>query len=97
MNWININTAHRRDPRWKSASVMQRGAWLSFVIYSAKNDTDGVIVGAWLWTDKQWITRTGVPLNDLDDIDNIEANSPLWKWVGDDLHIELYPRRRRTR
>ena len=97
MESIDIHISTMRHPLWKSASVMQRGAWMSFVIYSAKNDTDGVIVGAWLWTDKQWITRTGVTLSDLDDIDNIEANSPLWKWVGDDLHIELYPRRRRTR
>ena len=88
---IHINTM--RHPLWKSASVIQRGTWLSLVLYSAKNDTDGVIVGAWRWTDKQWLTRTGGLISDLDES---EVDSPLWTWVGVDLHLELYPRQRRT-
>ena len=94
MESIDIHISTMRHPLWKSASVIQRGAWMSLVLYSAKNDTDGVIVGAWLWTDKQWLARTGGLISDLDESD---ADSPLWKWVGVDLHIELYPRRRRTR
>jgi hypothetical protein len=95
MKSIDIHVSTARHPLWISASTIQRGAWLSFVMYSAKNDMDGIIVGAWLWTDQQWFDATGGLISDLDDIDNIEANSPLWKWVGDDLHIELYPRGRR--
>ena len=85
MNWININTAQSRDPRYMDSTWLERGAWLSMVAYCTERETDGVIVGARLWSDRQWLIALGGLLTD------ISRESGLWRWSGDDLHLELYP------
>ena len=64
---------------------LERGAWLSMVAYCTERETAGVIVGARLWTDRQWLIALGGLLTD------ISRESGLWSWSGDDLHLELYP------
>ena len=85
MNWININTAQSRDPRYMDSTWLERGAWLSMVAYCTERETDGVIVGARLWSDRQWLIALGGLLTDISTV------AALWKLVGDDLHLELYP------
>ena len=85
MNWININTSQSRDPRYMDSTWLERGAWLSMVAYCTERETAGVIVGARLWTDRQWLIALGGLLTD------IIRESALWRWSGDDLHLELYP------
>ena len=85
MNWININTSQSRDPRYMDSTWLERGAWLSMVAYCTERETAGVIVGARLWTDRQWLIALGGLLTD------ISRESGLWSWSGDDLHLELYP------
>ena len=85
MNWININTAQSRDPRYMDSTWLERGAWLSMVAYCTERETAGVIVGARLWSDRQWLIALGGLLTD------ISRESGLWSWSGDDLHLELYP------
>lgn len=84
MNWLNINTTHMRDPLWVKSDATQRGAWLSMLGYCTERETNGIIVGSRLWTDRQWIHSTGLMAAEVGD-------SSLWRWVGDDLHLELYP------
>ena len=85
MNWININTSQSRDPRWMDSTWLERGAWLSMVCYCTERETDGVMVGARLWSDRQWLIALGGLLTD------ISPDALLWSWSGDDLHLELYP------
>jgi hypothetical protein len=85
MNWLNINTSQSRDPRWMDSTWIERGAWLSMVCYCTERETDGVIVGARLWSDRQWLIALGGLLTD------ISPDALLWSWIGDDLHLELYP------
>ena len=85
MNWININTSQSRDPRYMDSTWLERGAWLSMVAYCTERETDGIIVGARLWSDRQWLIALGGLLTD------ISRESGLWSWSGDDLHLELYP------
>ena len=85
MNWININTSQSRDPRYMDSTWLERGAWLSMVAYCTERETAGVIVGARLWTDRQWLIALGGLPSD------IIGESALWSWSGDDLHLELYP------
>jgi len=84
MNWLNINTTHMRDPLWVKSDATQRGAWLSMLGYCTERETNGIIIGSRLWTDRQWIHSTGLMAAEVGD-------SSLWRWVGDDLHLELYP------
>ena len=84
MNWLNINTKDMRDPLMVRSDAVQRGAWLSMVCYCTEHETGGVIVGARLWTDRQWMHSTGLLASEVGD-------STLWSWSGDDLHLELYP------
>jgi len=85
MNWLNINTVNSHDPRYTHSLWVDRGAWLSMVTYCTEQETGGIIVGARLWTDRQWLLSFGGLLSELN------PDSLLWKWVGDDLHLELYP------
>jgi hypothetical protein len=55
------------------------------VCYCTERETDGVIVGARLWSDRQWLIALGGLLTD------ISPDALLWSWSGDDLHLELYP------
>jgi hypothetical protein len=84
MNWLNINTKDMRDPLMVRSDAVQRGAWLSMVCYCTEHETGGVIVGARLWTDREWMHSTGLLASEVGD-------STLWRWSGDDLHLELYP------
>ena len=84
MNWLNINTKDMRDPLMVRSDAVQRGAWLSMVCYCTEHETGGVIVGARLWTDREWMHSTGLLASEVGD-------STLWSWSGDDLHLELYP------
>jgi len=85
MNWLNINTVNSHDPRYTHSLWSDRGAWLSMVTYCTEQETGGIIVGARLWTDRQWLLSFGGLLSELN------PDSLLWKWVGNDLHLELYP------
>jgi hypothetical protein len=84
MNWININTKDMKHPLMVRSDAVQRGAWLSMVCYCTELETDGIIIGARLWTDREWMHSTGLLASEVGD-------SSLWKWIGDDLHLELYP------
>ena len=84
MNWLNINTAQSSDPLWTSSTTLAKGAWSCLMIYCTHRENDGVIAGARLWPDRQWIHATGLTADEVGD-------SSLWKWIGDDLHLELYP------
>ena len=84
MNWLNINTAQSSDPLWTSSTTLAKGAWSCLMIYCTHRENDGVIAGARLWPDRQWIHATGLTADEVGD-------SSLWRWIGDDLHLELYP------
>jgi len=84
MNWININTKDMKHPLMVRSDAVQRGAWLSMVCYCTELETDGIIIGARLWTDREWMHSTGLLASEV-------GESSLWKWIGDDLHLELYP------
>lgn len=73
-----------RDPLWVKSDATQRGAWLSMLGYCTERETNGIIVGARLWTDREWMHSTGLLASEVGD-------SSLWKWNTDDLHLELYP------
>jgi len=88
MKSIDIHISTMRHPFWISASPTQRGAWISLVIYSSEQETDGIIVGARAWTVQQWIDNIG------EGMVRSAYESPLWKWIDNDMHLELYPRRR---
>ena len=84
MNYLNINTAQSSDPFWTSSTTLAKGAWCAMMIYCTHRENDGIIAGARLWPDRQWIHATGLTADEVGD-------SSLWKWVGNDLHLELYP------
>jgi hypothetical protein len=84
MNWLNINTKDMKHPLMVKSDAVQRGSWLSMVCYCTELETDGIIIGARLWTDREWMHSTGLLALEVGD-------SSLWKWIGDDLHLELYP------
>ena len=84
MNWLNINTAQSSDPLWTSSTTLAKGAWSCLMIYCTHRENNGIIIGARLWPDRQWIHATGLTAEEVGD-------SSLWKWIGDDLHLELYP------
>jgi len=84
MNYLNINTKDMKHPLMVRSDAVQRGAWLSMVCYCTELETDGIIIGARLWTDREWMHSTGLLASEVGD-------SSLWRWIGDDLHLELYP------
>jgi len=84
MNYLNINTKDMKHPLMVRSDAVQRGAWLSMVCYCTELETDGIIIGARLWTDREWMHSTGLLASEVGD-------SSLWKWIGDDLHLHLYP------
>jgi len=84
MNWLNINTAQSSDPLWTSSTTLAKGAWSCLMIYCTHRENNGIIIGARLWPDRQWIHATGLTADEVGD-------SSLWRWIGDDLHLELYP------
>jgi hypothetical protein len=84
MDYLNIHRSVLDSEEFLSASLTQRGAWLSVYRYCAGQENGGRIEGAKAWTDRAWLQICGVSLRE------IRSECRLWVWEGDALVLWFY-------
>lgn len=85
MNYLNLNTNLCSNMEFGDCHPDQRGVWLSVMLYCAKEENSGVILGAKNLSNRAWIMGCGITKEEA-----LKEN-PLIEWKGDDLHLKLYP------
>lgn len=93
MNYLNLETNDMRAPEFAMASARERGAWLSLMLHCVATENGGVMTGAGLWTERNWLQLCGLTFEDLncDRNGNPEGNSSLWYWITNDLYLWGFP------
>lgn len=86
MNWLNINTTSLRSPEFISSEPVERATWLCVLSYSAEQENGGRVLGAALWSDRQWQQTCGVTLAE------VRQTTRLLLIEGDDVLVAFYPR-----
>lgn len=86
MNWLNINTTSLRSPEFISSEPVERATWLCVLSYSAEQENGGRVLGAALWSDRQWQQTCGVTLAE------VRQTTKLLLIEGDDVLVAFYPR-----
>jgi len=84
MDFVSLPTSAAKEPGFLDAATHDRGTWLSLQFYCAAMNNFGIITGAKKWSSKVWERAAAVTLED------VQNESPLWHWDGDDLHVWLY-------
>jgi hypothetical protein len=90
MNWINIETATLDSEEFVGSDPTERATWLCLLRFCAGQENGGVIKNCRNWPDRKWQQLARVMHAE------IEVESALWKWVGDDLHLWRYPTDKQT-
>jgi hypothetical protein len=85
MNWINIETTTLDSEEFVGSEPINRATWLCLFRFCAGQENGGVIVGCKSWADRKWQQLARVTQSE------VFAESALWDWVGDDLHLWSYP------
>lgn len=85
MNWLNIETATLDSEAFVGSDPTARATWLCLLRYCAGQENGGRIVACKSWPDRKWQQLARVTKAE------VEAESALWAWAGDDLTVWSYP------
>lgn len=85
MNWLNIETTKLDSEEFVGSEPVARATWLCLFRYCAGQENGGVIVGCRDWADRKWQQLARVTKEE------VLADSALWTWFGNDLHLWAYP------
>lgn len=84
MDYLNFHRSVFDGEEFLTATVAQRGTWLSVYRYCAGQENGGRIEGAKAWTDRVALQLCGVSMKELG------QTCRLWSWDGDALVISFY-------
>ncbi len=85
MNWLNIETTTLDSEEFVGSDPINRATWLCLFRYCAGQENGGVILACKPWADRKWQQLARVTQSE------VLADSTLWRWIGDDLHLWSYP------
>jgi len=86
MTYINIPTAQLEHEAFLDATDEQNGVWLKLMRYCCSTENGGRIPSVKSWSANKIMIVLRVNLEQL------ASTCPLWKWVGEDLLVEFYPK-----
>lgn len=85
MNWLNIETATLDSEEFVGSDPVTRATWLCLLRYCCGQENGGVILGCKSWSDRKWQQLARVTQAE------VLAESALWIWEGENLHLWAYP------
>jgi hypothetical protein len=85
MHWTYLEHAVMDTAEFCSASMHDRGVWVTLIKFCGSKENGGTIKGCKNWDDRTWLQLTGMVAKDLAPI------VQLWAWDGDDLIVYGYP------
>jgi hypothetical protein len=84
MDWYRLTVDVLDSPVMARASAAQVGTWALLLLYSSRIESRGVLRDVRSLEPAAWARLCGA------DGEVVRDDSPLWRWEGDDLVIELY-------
>src|SRR5262252_1231988 len=90
MNYFCLQTKIFTSFEFSSASLKDRGTWITLIDYCACAQNGGVIKGGSAWSERTWISATGLKKDD------IHRKSTLWRHKKGDIHVLFYPKNYET-
>ena len=85
MEWLNLHVSVLDSDEVKGSEPIDRATWLMLLRYCAGQENGGVIIECREWADRKWQQLCAVTRAE------IERNSILWSWDGDNLVLNHYP------
>lgn len=85
MEWLNLHTSTLDSEAFMDASPPHRSTWLLLLRYCIGQENGGTIEGVRSWPDMKCIRLLGLTQAEIQD------ESDLWGWEGDNLVVEFYP------
>ncbi|MCC6414605.1 MAG: hypothetical protein IT582_01675 [Opitutaceae bacterium] len=74
-----------RAPEYIGSDPIERATWLNLIAYCCEQENGGVIAGAALWKDRQWLFACGSTRR------QIQRAGNLLRWDGNNLVVLLFP------
>ena len=90
MNWINIETTTLDSEEFVGSNPTERATWLCLLRFCCGQENGGIIKNCRNWPDRKWQQLARVMHAE------VESETALWKWIGDDLHLWRYPTDKET-
>jgi len=86
MDWLNLHIPTvLRSSEFIGSEPVDRSTHIMLLAFCAMAENSGVICGCRGWKDRKWQQLAAVTHAE------VRRECDLWKWVGDDLHVMLYP------
>ena len=85
MNWIKLETDIFSSPEYILAEPTDRATWMALMVFCAKNENHGTIVGCREWKDRTWQQLAAVTLSE------VNHTCDLFTWIGNSLTVKFYP------
>ena len=85
MNWLNIETTTLDSEAFVGSDPVARATWLCLLRFCAGQENGGKITACKSWPDRKWQQMARVTKAE------VEAESALWVWSGEDLTVWSYP------
>lgn len=85
MDWLNLHISVLDSPECLRCDPVRRATWVWLLRYCIGQENGGVIRSCRSWGDTTWQQMCRVRLKE------VNSESPLWEWVGDDLQVSFYP------
>ncbi len=85
MDYFNFKLNELRAQELSGATAFEAGVWFKLMLHSLATENSGVLRGAKKWRPLQWLAVVGI------EAQNIELETDLWTWEGEDLHVWGYP------
>ncbi len=85
MDWLNLHISVIDSPEATLCDPVRRATWVWLLRFCIGQENGGRIIGCRSWGDTTWQQMARVRLRE------VNAESTLWSWEGDDLVIHFYP------
>jgi len=85
MDWLNLHTSILDSPEVLGADPIDRATWLMLLRFCIGQENSGIIKNCKTWTDRKWQQIVRITQAET------QAQTQLWQWIGDDLHVTHYP------
>lgn len=85
MKYLNLDLSDLRSMDVLGEAPQERATWLMLMAYCADQENGGTIRDCAGWKDRKWQQGVKVTLAE------VQSESALWEWSGDDLIVHLYP------
>lgn len=85
MEWLNLHSSVLDSPEFVGEEPVNQATWIKLQRFCIGQENGGRIEACRAWKDRKWQQLVRVTKRE------VETESELWAWDGDDLIVSFYP------